>query len=428
MSGIIAKCRLISAVKFAPYTHSSGQYLVLFLSHLRALFLKKSKKDKDMVSLFLHRTWAEIDLNALVHNFNLIKEMAHESKIMAVVKANAYGHSVSDIAPALDKAGTDYFAVSNIDEALKLRELGIEKNILILGYTPADCAKILADNNISQCVYSEEYASLLSKFAVEQNATVNIHIKLDTGMSRLGFDCRTENLCGIDSALNSAKLPSLKAEGIFTHFAVSDRTADTEDGFTDSQYKRFTKAVKIFEENGFNDLIKHCANSGAIIKDSDKHLDIVRPGIILYGIEPDNSPEFKKGFIPVMTFKSVVSMVKQINNGDTVSYGRTFTANKTQKIATVSVGYADGYPRILSNKSYVIINGKKAKILGRVCMDQMTVDVSSVPNVKMGDEVILFGKDLSVNELAETAQTIGYEIVCSISPRVPRIIVGEDNV
>lgn len=370
---------------------------------------------------FLHRTWAEIDVTALVHNFNLIKSMARDSKIMAVVKANAYGHSANIIAPVLEKAGVDCFAVSNIDEALQLRQLNIKKTILILGYTPANLVSVLAENNISQCVYSEEYAKLLSELAVKQNVTVNIHIKLDTGMSRLGFDCRTDSLSGIGLAVKSAKLSNLNFEGIFTHFAVSDRTRENEDGFTDGQYKRFIKSIEHFESLGLKPKMRHCANSGAIIKDQDKHLDIVRPGIILYGIEPENSPEFQKGFIPVMTLKSVVSMVKEIENGDTVSYGRTFCADKKLKVATVAAGYADGYPRLLSNKAYVLINGKKAKILGRVCMDQFTVDVTDIPDVKMGDEVILFGKDLSVNTLAEMAQTIGYEIVCGITPRVPRV-------
>ena len=376
---------------------------------------------------FLHRTWAEIDLNALVHNFNLIKSMTNGKKIMAVVKANAYGHNVSDIASVLDKLGTDSFAVSNIDEALQLRELGINKPILILGYTPVALAKTLSENNISQCVYSEEYAVMLSQFAQSQNVNVSIHIKIDTGMSRLGFDCRNDNLNGISSAIYSAKLQNLILNGIFTHFSVSDRTELAEDGFTDQQYSRFIKSIEIFKSNGLNPELCHCANSGAIINDCEKHLDITRPGIILYGIEPDNSPESKRGFIPVMTLKSVVSMVKEITAGDTVSYGRTYKSDKNIKVATISAGYADGYPRLLSNKAYVLINGKKAKILGRVCMDQFVVDVSNIDDVKIGNEVILFGKELPVNEFAEMASTIGYEIVCGISPRVPRIIIGRDS-
>ena len=373
---------------------------------------------------FLHRTWAEIDINALVHNFKIIKQRADDAQIMAVVKANAYGHSVCDVAPRLQKEGAEYFAVSNIDEALQLRESGITKPILILGYTPVELAEQLAKNNISQCVYSEEYAQKLSEFAVKQNVTVNIHIKLDTGMSRLGFDCRNNTLCGLEEAICAAKLKGFNLEGIFTHFAVSDRDARTEDGFTDEQYKRFTACVAKFEAEGLKPEFCHCCNSAALLIDGEKHLDICRPGIILYGLSPSGDLELSKDLIPVMTLKSVVSMVKEINVGDTVSYGRTFTATKKMKIATVAAGYADGYPRALSSKAYLLINGKKANIVGRVCMDQMAVDVTDIDDVQMGDDAVLFGKDLPVEYLAELCNTINYEIVCGISPRVPRVIVN----
>lgn len=371
---------------------------------------------------FLHRTWAEIDINALVHNFKTIKKMTPDTKLMAVVKANAYGHSVSDIAPVLESEGADYFAVSNIDEALQLREIGIEKPILILGYTPVECVKELYNNNISQCVYSVEYATALAKEAEKNGVKINIHIKLDTGMSRLGFDCRNDKLFGIEAAISAAKSEYFRFQGLFTHFSVSDRTKATEDGFTDSQFNRFANAVVAFKNSGLYPEICHCCNSAALILDSEKHLNMCRPGIILYGLSPSNAPELECDLTPVMTLKSVVSMVKEITKGDAVSYGKTFIAEKNLKIATVAAGYADGYPRLLSNKAFVIINGKKAPVLGRVCMDQMSVDVTDIPEVKMGDEVILFGKELSVDILAELSNTINYEIVCGISPRVPRII------
>ncbi len=371
---------------------------------------------------FLHRTWAEIDIDALVHNFRIIKESAPSSKIMAVVKANAYGHSVTEIAPVLDKEGADYFAVSNIEEAFGLRELGINKPILILGYTPASYAKALAENNITQCVYSYEYANHLSEQALKYNVTVTIHLKLDTGMSRLGFDCRTNALTEIDLAIYSAKLDGLRIEGVFTHFAVADRTEIEEDGFTDGQFERFTLAIDKLKKAGLTPEICHCCNSAGLILDSEKQLDLCRPGIILYGLTPSSSLKLTQNFIPVMTLKSVVSMVKEINEGDTVSYGRTYKAMGKIKIATVAAGYADGYPRSLPNKAYVLINGKKAPIIGRICMDQLSVDVSHIANVKMGDEVILFGKELPVEHLADICGTINYEIVCGITPRVPRII------
>jgi len=372
---------------------------------------------------FLHRTWAEIDIHALVHNFKTIKEKAGGSQIMAVVKANAYGHSVCDVAPCLQENGADYFAVSNIVEALQLRECGITKPILILGYTPVDMAKQLAENNISQCVYSAEYAQMLSAEAITENVKIKIHIKLDTGMSRLGFDCRDAALVGLGEAIHSAQLDGFYLEGIFTHFAVADRNAEQEDGFTDKQYERFVAALEQFKKADLRPELCHCCNSAALILDNNKHLDMCRPGIILYGLSPSGEKELSKDLLPVMTLKSVVSMVKEINAGDTVSYGRTFTANKNMKIATVSAGYADGYPRALSSKAYVLINGKKANVLGRVCMDQMAVDVSQIPDVKIGDEVILFGKELPVEYLASLCNTINYEIVCGIAPRVPRVII-----
>lgn len=372
---------------------------------------------------FLHRTWAEIDLDALVHNFDIIKKEAAGAKLMAVVKADAYGHSARIVAPLLEQHGADAFAVSNIEEAITLRGCGITRPILILGYTPVSMAAQLYLNDISQCVYSPEYAAALSERASSDGVKVKVHIKLDTGMSRLGFDCRDERLVGIDDAIAAARLKGFVFEGIFTHFAVSDRTETSEDGFTDKQYSRFCAAAEHFEDAGLKPKYRHCCNSAAFCLDSDKHFDMCRPGIILYGLTPSSDLKLKEAFVPVMTVKSVVSMVKTIKKGDTVSYGRTFTADREMKIATVTAGYADGYPRLLSNKGYVLINGKRANIIGRVCMDQMSVDVSDIEDVKQGDEVILFGKTLPVELLADMCGTINYEIICGISPRVPRITV-----
>lgn len=372
---------------------------------------------------FLHRTWAEIDLDALVHNFDIIKKEAAGAKLMAVVKADAYGHSARIVAPTLEQHGADAFAVSNIEEAITLRGCGITRPILILGYTPVSMAAQLYLNDISQCVYSPEYARALSGRACADGVKVKIHIKLDTGMSRLGFDCRDEELSGIGEAVAAARLSGFVFEGIFTHFAVSDRTETEEDGFTDGQYRRFAAAVEQFAKAGLRPKFRHCCNSAAFCLDNDKHFDLCRPGIILYGLTPSSALTLKEDFIPVMTVKSVVSMVKKIKKGDTVSYGRTFTAEREMKIATVTAGYADGYPRLLSNKGYVLINGKRANIIGRICMDQLSVDVSDIAGVKQGDEVILFGKELPVEELADMCGTINYEIICGISPRVPRITV-----
>lgn len=370
---------------------------------------------------FLHRSWAEIDTSALVHNIKTIQRHMPDSKLMAVVKANAYGHGVEIVAPVLEQNGVESFGVSNLQEALQLRKIGIKKSILILGYTPVEEVKLLSQYNIAQCVYSLEYAKMLSDEAVKSDVKIDIHIKLDTGMGRLGFDCRSDKLNGISDAIASAGLRGLCFKGVFTHFADSDRSEVNEDGFTNLQYSRFKTAINIFRQNNLEPQICHCCNSAAIIKDTDKQYNMCRAGIILYGLSPSNAPELQCGLKPVMTLKSVVSEVKEILAGETISYGRTFIAEKNLKVATVSIGYADGYPRLLSNKAYVLIKGKKARVLGRVCMDQMVVDITEIPVVKIGDEVILFGSELSVDILAQLCNTINYEIVCGIGNRVPRV-------
>ncbi len=372
---------------------------------------------------FLRRTWAEIDEFALIHNFKIIKSTAN-TPVMAIVKADAYGHGAHIVAPILEKCGADFFGVSNIEEAIELREYGITKPILILGYTPSNLVDELIKHDISQCVYSYDIAKELSLSAKALGKTLKIHLKLDTGMSRLGFDCRNDDLCGADSALKSAQLENLYLEGIFTHFAVADRTECDEDGFTDRQYSRFCEAVDYLKQNGITAKYNHCCNSAAICQDFAKHLDMCRAGIILYGLTPSADLSLPQDFIPVMEMKSVISMVKTISKGDTVSYGRTFKAEKDIKIATVTAGYADGYPRALSNKGYVLIGGRRADIIGRVCMDQFCVDVTDL-NVSVGDEVLLFGKDLPIESLAQICGTINYELVCGVSPRVKRIVKGQ---
>jgi len=372
------------------------------------------------VAKFLRRCWAEIDTNALIHNFNIIKSTT-KAPICAVVKANAYGHNVDIVVPVLEKAGADFFAVSNIEEAIELREIGISKPILILGYTPCEYTTELSKYDISQCVYSLDYAKELSLEAIKNNVSIKIHIKLDTGMSRIGFDCRSNALNGINDAIVSAKLDGFILEGVFTHFAVSDRSKLQEDGFTDEQYNRFYNAVDLFKQNGLNPQLCHCCNSAALCLDNNKHFDMCRAGIILYGLTPSSDLKLPQDFIPAMNFKSVVSLVKTISKGDTVSYGRTFKAQNNMTIATISCGYADGYPRLLSNKGYVLINGKRANILGRVCMDQFCVDVTNIPDIKRDDEVLLWGRDLPIEQLADMIGTINYELVCGISERVIRI-------
>lgn len=366
--------------------------------------------------MFLRRTWAEIDTNALISNFKLLKNKSE--KIMAVVKADAYGHNVGIVAPLLDKAGVDCFAVSNIEEAVELRKLGTQKNVLILGYTPPEAFNLLCEYDISQTVYDYNTAVLLSETAKKHNKCIKIHIKLDTGMSRLGFNCQNSELFALEDILKTLRLENLCFEGVFTHFAVSDGETENEKEFTIKQYNNFVNAVDVLKDNGFEPTYIHCNNSAGVMNYGFKS-SVSRCGIALYGLDP-KSKTLVEGLTPVMSFKSVVSFVKEIKKGDTVSYGRTFKADKNMKTATVSVGYADGYPRLASNKAYVVINGKKAKVLGRVCMDQLVVDVTDI-ETKVGDEVLLFGKNLPVELLAECAETINYEIVCGITKRVPRV-------
>lgn len=372
---------------------------------------------------FLRRTWAEIDESALLHNLNLIRAQSGDCDLMAVVKADAYGHSANIVAPLLEKNGVCFFAVSNLDEAVALREMGITSQILILGYTPVSLVADLCKHDIGQCVYSSEYAAALSAAAVRENVTVKVHVKLDTGMGRIGFDCRGEQQNGVEEALAAAVLPNFKTEGVFTHFAVADRTEENDDGFTDAQYNRFSAALGRFEAAGIHIPYRHCCNSAALCLDREKHSTLCRAGIILYGLKPDGCQHLD--FKPVMTVKSVVSMVKEIRKGETVSYGRTFTAEKPMRVATVSAGYGDGYPRLLSNRGQVLIHGVRAPIVGRVCMDQFMVDVSHIENVAVEDEVVLFGEGLELQELAELVGTIHYELACNVSPRVPRVAVNK---
>lgn len=371
---------------------------------------------------YLHRTWVEINLDALVHNFKLIRSMT-DAKIFSVIKANAYGHSVNIVAPALDAAGTDYFAVSNLDEAKELRALGINKPILILGYTPTTHAKELSELDLIQTVFSYDFAQKLNQNAAESGVKVKTHIKLDTGMGRIGFDFRNDGFNELVEARRLIYLKNLKFEGVFTHFPVADGISEADKQYTKAEFERFVTAVKYLEENGFDFKIKHCCNSAAFLSFNDMHLDAVRPGIILYGLTPSTSLEISKEFKPVMSFKSVVSQVKTVSAGETVSYGKTYTFEKNTRVATVTAGYADGVLRLLSNKGRVLINGKYAKIVGRICMDQFCVDVTDIENVKEGDTVTLFGEGLPVEEFAGYADTINYEVVCSLSKRVPRIYI-----
>lgn len=351
------------------------------------------------------KLYAEINLNAIEDNFNSIPK-----PICCVVKANAYGHGAIELAHFYEKLGCNYFAVSNIEEAIQLRKHDITKPILILGYTNPMCSKELSEFNIEQCVYSLEYAKRLNEDAVKNNVKIKCHIKIDTGMGRIGFQYHDEHN-ELDEALASCKLSNLIPYGIFMHFCVSDEGIND---FTKKQYNCFVKAIEYLESNGIKFKIHHSSNSGAILDYKEYKMDMVRAGIILYGY---NASIYPHKLTPALTLKSVVSHVKVLNKGDSVSYGRTFIAKGKERVATIPVGYADGFWRRNSGH-YVMINGKKCKIIGRVCMDQMMV---LSDDAKFGDEVIIYGEGISIDEVSEYNETITYEILCAIGERVPRV-------
>lgn len=375
----------------------------------------------------LNRTWAEISLDNVQHNFNIIKDkVGNNTKVCCVIKADGYGHSAVALAHKYESIGADFFAVSNIDEGIELRQSGVVKPIVILGYTPMVQANLLAKYDISQAVYGYDYAKALIEECKKDNVKCKVHIKLDTGMSRIGFMCQEfpRDNYSIEEIASVCHSEYLISEGVFTHFCVSDEDSLGKD-FTLKQYNNFKHTVEELKKKGVIFEICHCSNSGAIEDYPNTYCDMVRAGIILYGLSPSDKLQNRLNLKPVMTLKSTVAYVKKISAGSTVNYGRTFTAQNEMTVATIPIGYADGYIRGYKD-GYMIINGKKAKILGRICMDQTVVDVSEIENVKIGDEVIVFGTgefgEMTADDLAEMANTINYEVVCLVSKRVPRII------
>ena len=375
------------------------------------------------------RTWAEIDLDSVCHNFRTIKKLVRkDAKMMAVVKADGYGHNAVILAREYLKEGVDWFAVSNIDEAEELRQNGVDKPILILGYTPPEYAYRLARSKITQTVYSVEYAETLAEQAGKYRVTIQIHIKVDTGMSRIGlFYHDIEKDAGaVDDAEKICRIPEFVADGIFTHFAVADSGKDGK-SYTRKQFELFTDMIEKLEMRGIKFNNCHCCNSAAIIDYPEFNLDMVRPGIILYGLSPSPLLRGRIDIKPVMSLNTVVSHIKEIEKGVDISYGRTFTSQCDMRLATVPVGYADGYPRLLSSNGEMCVNGIRAKITGRVCMDQLMLDITNVSGVDVGDKVNCFGTgengEVTADELADMIGTINYEITCNISKRVPRVFI-----
>lgn len=374
------------------------------------------------------KTWAEINVDNLKYNFLKIKSMLDKKvKLCCVVKADCYGHSAKIVAPLFEKWGADFFAVSSVFEGIELRNLNVKKPILVLGYTPINCLKLLNEFNISQCVYSKRYADLLLLECKRLNVKIKIHIKIDTGMGRLGFVCKNKNTSSLNCLLEICKNENFILEGLFTHFANADLGKKGEK-YTRFQYENFLTTVEFLKSNNVTFPFYHVSNSGGIIDYKNYQFNMVRAGIILYGLLPSSKIINKVELKPVMELKSVICNIKNINRGDKISYSSKFIAKKKMKIATVSVGYADGFWRSNFKNGYkVLVNNSLSKIVGNVCMDQIIIDVSKI-ECDIGDEVLIFGNHeyCSLNNLAKINDTINYEIVCSVGKRVLRIAKNDN--
>jgi len=373
------------------------------------------------------RTWTEINLDALASNIRNIKNLLKpETKLLGVVKADAYGHGVSTVCRTMIENGVDRFAVSFINEAIELRKYGFDNTIQLLGYSPFGTIPLLVKYDIIPAVFDYENALAISAEAVKQGKTVKIHFKVDTGMGRIGFryiDDLSEKEESVSEMIKISALPNIEVEGIFTHFATSD---EADRSFTDLQYKRFCECIDALKNRGLKIPVCHCCNSAGIINYPEYQMDMVRPGIIQYGLYPAEDIDREKLCLtPVMDFKTRISHIKIIEKGDTVSYGKTFVATEKMKLATIPVGYADGFSRHLSGKGEVLVRGSLAKIVGRICMDQCMIDVTHVNNISVGDEVTVFGKNLPIEKIADMSGTINYEVTCLIGKRVPRIYLSD---
>ncbi len=366
------------------------------------------------------RTWVTINLTNLKYNLTQIKNtLPSNTKIMAVVKADAYGHGDIRVAKVMLENQIDFLAVSNIDEALSLRRSDILQQyhfkILILGYTPPELVHLLHENDIEQTIISYEYAKLINKTCLDKNITLNTHIKIDTGMSRLGFDIDNFN-----EILQTYSFKNLQLNGIFTHLSSADSLEQKSVDYTKMQQDKFDNLIEKLSNFNIDIGLTHLQNSAGIITTNGNY-NYARVGLCLYGLSPLSTNELN--LKPAMSLKSVVAMVKEIDENTAISYGMNYITQKNMKIATIPIGYADGYPRALSNTGKVLINGEFADILGRVCMDQIMVDVTDI-NVKTGDIVTLVGQDgkncITFDDIAKLIKTISYELVCLIGKRVPR--------
>jgi len=372
------------------------------------------------------RTWAEIDLDALADNYRAICTAACGTPVMAMVKGDAYGHGAVRVAQVLSRMGVSYFGVATPEEALELRENGIRDPILIMGYTPPAYIGLLVKHDITQTVLDYESAKSYSDAAMVYSKRLKVHVKLDTGMGREGIVCRDRIAEACEEIMQICMLDGLYAEGIFTH--LCDATS-SETWYTERQIALFGEVIENLEKKNIRFEIKHCANSAAVLKYPCAQFDMVRTGILLYGLTPDASISLPNGCRPVMSLRCSVSQVKTVAAGSDIGYGRTYTTVRPSRIAVLPIGYADGLPRLCSNRLLVSLHGKKVPVTGNVCMDLTMIDVTDLPQAKRGDIVTVFGRDhntvCTAEDVAAVCGTINYEIVTCIGKRIPRVYVGE---
>ncbi len=385
--------------------------------NIKNLNVKSKGETKDMRNGITAATWAEINLDNINFNLNNIKKLLKEdTKICTVLKANAYGHGSVEIAKFLENKNVDYFAVARLEEAIELRENNIKMPILCLGFVPEESLEYAIKNNITLTIYSLETAKKLNDISEKIGVNANIHIKIDTGMSRIGFEVNEES---IDQIIKIANLKNLYIEGIYTHFAKSD---EIDKDFTYKQVNRFKFIIDNIEKKGINIPIKHVSNSAAIMDLPNLNFNMVRCGIVLYGCYPsDEVIKDRLQLKPAMTLKTRVSHIKELKEGTGISYGLRYKTRKQEKIATIPIGYADGFTRMQNNPK-VSINNEVFNVVGRICMDQCMVRIDKDIDIKIGDEVIIFGEsNISADDIAKDLGTINYEILCMVSRRVDRI-------
>lgn len=365
------------------------------------------------------RTWAEISLKNIEYNYNCIRSHLPENcKVLGIVKADAYGHGAVEVAKRLENCGADYLAIACLDEALELRRNGVSMPILILGHTPPEYAGMLLENNLTQTVSCEAKAIEYSKAAKAMGGTLKIHIKLDTGMSRLGFLCAGEHFeDGVKNVISTCRMDNLDVEGIYTHFPVSDYKDDASDEYTKKQFELFMRVIDAAEKQGIKFRLRHCANSAAIQRFPEMSLDMVRAGMALYGFRDMEH----YGLKPAMRMVSTVSTIKYHDEGTYVSYGRNYITDKRTRMGVVAAGYADGLPWASAGKIKLYIEGNYAPQCGNICMDMCMIDLSDIPQAQVGSEVEIFGEHISVETLAAASGTIIEEIMCAVSKRVPRV-------